>query len=91
MDRHEGQGRERKRPLKCLHILTVWVSLALQTTGDVDMPKQLDMYRDTPERMAKVYREAAEAALVNPFMATEDREARSRYYLREAERLEATT
>lgn len=53
------------------------------------MPKQLEMYRDTPDRMAKVYREAAETALVNPFMAPEDREVRARYYLREAEKLEA--
>lgn len=50
--------------------------------------KQLDLYRDTPERMAKVYRIAAEMALVNPFVTPEEGAERSRYYLREAEKLE---
>ena len=50
---------------------------------------QTDIFRDTPEAMARVYRIAAETARSNPFMTQDEGEARARYYLREAERLEA--
>ena len=49
---------------------------------------QTDIFRDTPAAMARVYRIAAETARSNPFMTQDEGEARARYYLREAERLE---
>ena len=52
------------------------------------MNAQLDVFRHSDAAKADAYRKAAETALVDPFWTEEQREARHRYYLAEAERLE---
>lgn len=49
---------------------------------------QLDVFRHSDTSQAEAYRKAAETALVDPFWTEAQREARHRYYLAEAERLE---
>lgn len=51
---------------------------------------QLDLYRDSPQRLAAAYRVAADSALINPLEPKSDRERRAAHYLAEAERLERT-
>lgn len=52
------------------------------------MTAQLDVFRHSDAAQAAAYREAANTARVDPFWTDEQREARHRYYLAEAERLE---
>ena len=52
------------------------------------MNAQLDVFRDSPQAQAAAYREAALTARVDPYWTEEQRAARERYYLAEAERLE---
>ena len=49
---------------------------------------QLDMYRDSPESLARAYRTAAETELHTPYYTDAERVARHDHYLREAEKLE---
>lgn len=54
-------------------------------------PANLDLFTHSPSALAKAYRIAADVAKANPFEAPDARDARARYYLAEAERLEAQT
>lgn len=53
------------------------------------MPKQLDIFRNDPGRMAVLYRTSAETALKDVQFSPPARQDRHDHYTREAERLEA--
>ena len=48
-----------------------------------------DYYHDTPAAMARVYREAAEIALLDPNFTEAEREKRAKYYQDEAAKQDA--
>ena len=47
-----------------------------------------DLFRNTPARLADVYRQAAATELVNPHYTLAERQARHDYYAAEAARME---
>lgn len=49
---------------------------------------QLDLMRHAPAELARVYRAAAETALINPYESPAERQWRADAYLAEAARLE---
>lgn len=50
--------------------------------------QQLDLYRHSPAAMAKAHRDAADAALMNPYETLADREKRARFHEEQAQALE---
>lgn len=50
--------------------------------------RQPDLIRNSPPELARVYRIAADTARRDPHFTPDAAEARARYYLAEAERLE---
>ncbi|MBA0342102.1 hypothetical protein D7U87_15540 [Stenotrophomonas maltophilia] len=54
------------------------------------MRNQLDIFKDDPVRMAKANREAADHALHDKQFTESERQERSAYYTREAERWESS-
>lgn len=52
---------------------------------------QLDLYRNSPDRMAQAYRTAAESALVDPHFPQKVRQQRHDHYITKARELEERT
>ena len=52
------------------------------------MTQQLDVFRHSAPALARAYREAADAAIRNPFESPESSRRRAEHYLAEAERIE---
>ena len=56
----------------------------------MDKPHQLDLMRHSDEALARANREAAEAALVNPYFTPDLARQRAEYYRSEAAKYEAS-